>query len=283
MDVCEAKTLIPLKPLLFIGQQQDTIEQYIQKVGIPDGLMVYTSIQDMEGLDSPSDKGAGIQYAQYYVTHYPKAALQLAVYMKDALKDVMDGKYDQNIRHLAQWIKQSKRTVYLRIGYEFDLPANHYDPQLYQQAFRYIVDHLRSNKVSNVFYVWHSAAMMNGTGDFDPWYPGDNYVDWFAISFFNPSQAKMAENFLELAQKHHKPFMIAESTPAGLYTLRGRKDWFNKYFNFIKNHPVKIICYIDSNWDRYPLFKNDSWGDARVEKDMDLKAMWLNFTESLKK
>jgi hypothetical protein len=112
--------------LFFIGQQKDSIEGYLQEVGVPDGFMIYTSIQDVEGLDSSSDKGAGIQHAQEYVNKYPECHLQLGLYLKNALSDILAGKYDANIFRLGEWIRKSQRSVYVRIGYEFDLPDNGY-------------------------------------------------------------------------------------------------------------------------------------------------------------
>jgi hypothetical protein len=264
-------------PKIFIGQQKDMIESYVKNIGTPDGFMVYTSIQDVSGLSAPSDKGAGIQHAQYYVAHYPKADIQLAVYMKAALEDVLLGRYDTNIQKLGAWIKRSKRTVYLRIGYEFDLPDNQYSSYVYAQAFRYMVVHLRAQRVNNVYYVWHSAASRTSAGNFLDWYPGDDVVDWFAVSWFDSQQLQTVEAFYNLAKAHDKPFMIAESTPAGMYSVQGKKYWYKKYFGFIRTHDVPIVSYINSNWDDLPMFKHMSWGDARIEKDNDIKEMWLKF------
>jgi len=260
--------------ILIIGQQKDVIGEYIKKVGMPGGVMAYTSIQKMQGLDKPADDGSGIQHAQYYVKHYPHAVIQMGLYLNGALDDVLGGRYDANIRKLAQWIKRAKRPVYLRIGYEFDLPDNGYDPQKYFLVFRYIVDELRDQGAKNAFYVWHSAAAIEHP-DFMKWYPGDEYVDWFAVSFFDPMQAKSAGDFFTLAKEHGKPYMIAESSPAGRYTIRGKKEWLVRYFDFIRRYDVKIICYINSNWDWYPLFKQMHWGDARIEQNEDIKRFWL--------
>ena len=263
--------------LWIIGQQKDTIEEYTKKMGRPAGIMAYTSIQKMEGFDAPADQGGGVQDMRYYLQHYPRTPIQLGLYMNGALDDVSAGRYNGNIHQLGQWIKKAKRPVYLRIGYEFDLPDNHYDPQEYIQAYQYIVDHLRSQGVANASYVWHSAAAFDHR-DFMLWYPGDDYVDWFAVSFFNPMQAQTADDFAALARKHDKPFMIAESSPAGLYTVRGKKDWYNRYFDFIRKHDIPVVCYINSNWDWYPLFKQMHWGDARVEANAEIKTLWLKET-----
>jgi len=263
--------------LLIIGQQKDIIDGYIQSMGIvPGGFMVYTSIQNMDGLDQPADHGSGIMDAQYYVNSYPHAAIQLALYMVGALDATLAGRYDDNILKLAQWMKNADCPIYFRIGYEFDLPENDYDPEKYQLVYRYIVDHLRVQGVNNVAYVWHSASMMEPKGDFMDWYPGDDYVDWFAVSIFNPMQIATARRFFAIGRQHNKPSMIAESTPAGLVSTNAKREWFRHYFDFINDDDIKIVCYINSDWDVEPLFKSSHWGDERIQNDPEIKAMWIN-------
>lgn len=262
--------------LLIIGQQKDTIEGYLKNIGIvPGGFMFYTSIQNMNGLVKPANYGAGINFAQYYVDRYPNTVIQLALYMVGALDQILEGRYDKNIVKLANWMKSVKRPIYFRIGYEFDLPDNGYDPQRYQQAYRYIVDHLRAQGVNNVAYVWHTACLTEPNGNFLDWYPGDDYVDWFAVSIFNPMQIATAKKFSIIALVHKKPLMIAESTPAGLFSTNAKKEWFRHYFDFINDNDVKVVCYINSNWNSYPLFKSMNWGDARIQNDAEIKKMWL--------
>jgi hypothetical protein len=261
--------------LLIIGQQKDTIDAYIKAIGIvPGGVMVYTSIQKMDGLDKPADYGAGIHYAQDYLNHYHPIVIQLALYMVGALDDTLKGRYDDHILKLAKWMKAVKCPIYFRIGYEFDFPQNSYDPQKYQQVYRYIVDHLRADGVDNVAYVWHSACLLESKGNFMDWYPGDNYVDWFAVSLFNPMQIAIAKNFFIIAREHKKQVMIAESAPAGIFSSNVRREWFRHYFDFIKNDDVRIISYINSYWDSYPFFKSMHWGDSRIQNDPEIKEMW---------
>ncbi|MBF0123140.1 MAG: hypothetical protein HQL21_07025 [Candidatus Omnitrophica bacterium] len=267
--------------LLIVGQQKDTISEYLKSIGVvPGGFMVYTSIQKMDGLDGPADQGAGIHHAQYWTSRYPDTVLQIGLYMVGALDKTIQGFYDANISKLAKWIKRAKRPVYLRIGYEFDLPENGYDPQRYRQVFRYIVNRLREEGVDNVAFVWHSAAMTEHRRDFMDWYPGDDCVDWFGVSLFNPMQIKTAKELVVLAREHQKPFMVAESTPAGLFSVNAKKEWFRHYFDFINEVDVKIVCYINSNWNSYSLFRAQNWGDARIQKDPEIKAIWLKETEN---
>jgi len=171
------------KILLIIGQHKDAIDTYVKELEhTPAGIMVYTSVQLAEGIYDAFDHGGGAQHLQYEVEKYPDTVMQVGLYMVDVLDAIIEGKYDNNIKKIGKWIKKANRPVYLRIGYEFDGPHNHYDPELYVKAYRYIVEKFRRSGVNNVAYVWHSYANYTKRPVMD-WYPGDEYVDWVAVSY----------------------------------------------------------------------------------------------------
>ena len=270
------------KILFFAGQNLDSVDDYLKTVGIiPAGFMTYTSVQGVDALTESADMGAGAQFAQYYVNKYPNTALQIGLYMVDVLEETAEGKFDENIDKLAAFIKNSQRPVFLRIGYEFDGPHNHYEPQAYLKAYRYIVDRLRNDNVTNVAYVWHSFAVRTSK-PLMAWYPGDDYVDWFGISFFAQGEDNM-KPMLALAKEHNKPFMICEASPAGLGTERGIftwNNWFKRYFAFIEKNDVKCFCYINIDWDAYPLSADLNWKDCRLGSSDVIKSNWI---EEIKK
>jgi len=263
----------PGRTLLLVGQDRETIAKYVSGTGsIPGGTMVYTSIQKMDGLDEPADYGSGPMDGDALLKEYPNSVIEVGMYMVDALKDTIAGTYDDNLKKLAQWIKKADRPIYLRIGYEFDSPDNHYDPQQYKQAFRYVVDFLRKEGVHNAAYVWHSEDTPHPWMD---WYPGDDYVDWFGKTIFRNEDIPVASDFLKLARAHGKPFMICESSPWYMYTNRGKIDFLKHLFQFIKEQKVPIFCYINSDWDKQPMFAGQGWGDARLEVNPEVKDFWL--------
>lgn len=266
------------KILFMIGQDKDTIDAYIEDIGIiPAGFMMYISIQEMESLYSSVDYGSGSQYFQYLVDNYPDTVMQIGLYMVGALEGVVDGSCDENIDKLGKWIKKTDRPVYLRIGYEFDFPENNYEPAKYIKAYKYIVNRFRQNNVQNVDYVWHSYASYISRSVLD-WYPGDEYVDWFAISYFN-GRTKYMDSMAQLSEEHNKPMMIAEATPRGVGTYYGEyalDKWFRPFFDFISEKNIKAVCYINSNWDEQPMWKGQGWGDARVQTNKIVKKAWLD-------
>lgn len=262
--------------LLIIGQDKDSIDDYYDATGLcPAGVMVYTSIQDLNGLSSPFNNGAGVHYGNYLLNNYPDSVLQIGLYMVGALKDVNEGLYDRNIKKLAKWIKNANRPVYLRIGYEFDNKTNNYDPGEYISAYKRIVDRFKKLRVDNVAFVWHSGAF-EGPEDPLKWYPGDKYVDWFAASLFAPVQYEKVKAIASYAKQENKPFMLAETTPAGTYTERAKIDWYKKFFRIIDEIKPQAVCYINVDWESRPMWKGQGWGDARIQKFPRIKDLWLN-------
>lgn len=92
------------------------------------------------------------------------------------------------------------------------------------QAFRHIVDVERSQNLSNVAYVFHAWGYGSSFGQstIDAWYPGDDYVDWVAVSAFAGWESASAFGQVkalaleQFAERHHKPFMIADLGRAGI-------------------------------------------------------------------
>src|SRR5262249_55675085 len=159
-------------------------------------------------------------------------------------------KLDENIDKLGDWLKAAKRPVYLRVGYEFDLPENKYAPAGYVTAFRRIRDRVEARGATNVAYVWHSyAATASKTAA--EWWPGDDVVDWVAVSFFWVKQSHL-ETIAKFAKQKDKPLMVAEATPRGIGTTKGRESWdgwFVPFFRYVQLYDVRAVCYIDRDWE----------------------------------
>lgn len=266
------------KTLLLIGQDKDTIDRYVKSTGHnPVGLMVYTSVQEARGLWDAADYGSGVMHAQAIIDDYPGAAIQIGLYMVDALQEILEGKFDSNLDKIAAWIKKSNRPIYMRIGYEFDLPQNKYDPVLYKKAYRYIVDRWRLQNVK-ASYVWHSYGHLNLEKPMMDWYPGDDYVDWFGISFFSAFNDGDVKWMVNRAREHNKPMMLAEASPFGTGIQKGEVSWnlwFKGFFETIDRYNIAAVCYINSNWDIMPMWNGQGWGDSRIEANSVVKEKWL--------
>lgn len=260
--------------LVFCGQNNTDSEEFVKiNNKVPAGFMIYTSLQNLEALDEDVEYGTGKMSGSFILKNYKKAALQIGLFLVGSLDSVIDGSLDDNIKKLGEWITKANIPVFLRIGYEFDLPENNYDPELYKQAFRHIVEKLDEQKVKNVAYVWHSRTVYTPKG-IDIYYPGDEYVDWCAISYFaNPQWFPM----LQFAKAHNKPLMIAECSPT-LGTDASEADkikWYRILFKFIQNKDIKALCYINGNWDEQPMFEQYAWGNGKLNISENIKKFWL--------
>lgn len=267
----------PGQRLLFIGQDNAAFNSYVSDTGtIPAGFMVYTSVQDPVALVRPSGPSVGVQNASELLAKYSNTMVQIGLWMVGNADDILTGNYDGNIDFIADWIAQCGRPVFLRVGYEFDFPENHYDPGDYIKTYRYVVDRIRSRGVSNAAFVWHSYGVLREI-PVSAWYPGDEYVDWCGISCFAQGPANMGK-MVRFAREHGKPIMLAESTPFGTGVLEGEKSWrqwFKPFFRFIRQKNIEAVCYINWDWEKIPMFQGQGWGNCRVQDNADVFRLWM--------
>lgn len=282
--------------LFILGQAHvHVMEEYfdeIQSDPAPGGFAFYTSLS---GSQTKSDLIPIIAFMK----KYPNSALQLAIWTGDSngpypgyyLDDIVDGKMDGSIEDLAESLTNiNDQPVYIRFGYEFDGSHNAYPPDKYIAAYRYFVDKMRALGADNVAYVWHSwgTDAYYGSDQYpdlyppqsgrvwqDAWYPGDDYVDWtalsiFALGWFDLEQFMAIQFMLDFTEQHDKPMMLAETAAIKLTDgpepdwVIPNNDWFRNIFGLIKsNDHVKAFTYINVDWERYD--PNTSWGDTRVQ------------------
>jgi hypothetical protein len=315
-----------LRPkLLIVGQDLGAIRGYMASdcCPRPDGLTAYLDFYDLLkegdfgglGIDANGDPldfelewGAGPVGAWQTATEFGIDGLAIGLSLTEnehpgQLQALVDGKYDDEIQHLARFFSLVSGPVYLRIGYEFDGAWNqgYEDAEKYQAAFVRIVDVLRREGASNFETVWQAGAatadeVLDGRReDIKAWYPGDDYVDWMGFSWFmNPHetiQVKsdydpgtpliLAEELIAFARERGKPVMIAEASPQAMDLNE----------NFMANHSIiwdgasgsnPITMTDDEIWAHWfgPLFALLDANDdvihalAYINVDWDSQAMW---------
>jgi hypothetical protein len=212
--------------------------------------------------------------------------------MGEQCKQIIKGEYDQEIFSLIKTIKNYKNPVFLRIGYEFNNPSHNYSPKEFISAWRYIVGLFRKHNVKNVAFVWSCCTAFDRNIDkIMDYYPGDRYVDWFGDNLFGKrhfteinNHKIITKDFLEEAEKHKKPIIIAESSPAKVGVDKGRKswnEWFKPYFKWIDdNQIIKAFCYI--NWDWGKDWKHPEWLNGRIEENQEVRKRYLGELKKLK-
>lgn len=280
--------------MLFIGQDlgavgglADYAEGYIDAFGMPYGVTTYTSLPSLDGLFTPADWGAGMTCGQAYVDDpaFDGVDMAIGLHLVGHTGYTAKGLYRTAIERLGRFIQDSGRTVYLRIGYEFDGDWNGYPPQEYIDAFRVIVNTLRAMGVDNFQTVWQSS----GNGDarhLSQWYPGDEYVDWMGYSYFDGMGALIGRGILQLAREHERPVFIAEATPRRNVALEDTDllwtAWYAPLLAHIEKNAdvIGAVSYINCDWESQLMWRGQGWGDSRLQANDALAERWREVLDS---
>lgn len=212
--------------------------------GAPDTSGCYTTLSDLYGglgedlvgnlVETYYNKGNGPINTRQLADTYPNSDLNIGlsianVYtcsgilanIQDIYTPVSGGtncKYDPEIDRLIEFCKsRKKQTIFLRIGYEFELVWNngYQNPEVFKNAYNYIVNRMKQDaSLTNVKYVWQASASplnfvdylnskqpdgtyklnneipLHDPSDFLAWYPGDDNVDIVAMSWFENPDVK---------------------------------------------------------------------------------------------
>jgi hypothetical protein len=206
------------------------------------------------------------------------------------------GLYDAQLTALAERIKALPTTVFLRIGYEFDLLGGQYGPpETYRLAYRHVVDVLRAQGVTNAVYVWHSAGAFwrsdssllgQARGEYgfpvpdaDPqpiaaFYPGRDYVDAFGISYWGDTccfgrtdaaaralYEQRTREILDQGRALGLPLTIGESTPANVGADSGKDSvaWLHGAFDLIEAYDIRLWSLIAMDWQDSDFFRQPFW------------------------
>ena len=186
------------------------------------------------------------------------------------LAKVSDGTYDASIHKYAADCKNLSGEIFLRIGFEFDGKWNGYDAENYKTAFRHIVDLFNADGVTNVAFVW--CASDPEIKNMMDWYPGDEYVDWFAFDIFGDANYD-ATWYKKQADEHSKPILIGESSRSKKNVPL--KEYFDTYFANLKNPNYGISGFEYINWD-WSLTTPGwaGWGNSMYTKDPEIVKLY---------
>lgn len=312
--------------LLIIGQDLGAIRGYMASgcCAEPDALTAYLDFYDLltdkdfgglginangDELDFELSWGAGAVSAYKTANEFGVSDIAIGLSLTEndhpgELGNIGEGAHDDKIRQLARFAAMIDGHIYLRIGYEFDGAWNHgYDNQAeYIAAYRRIVDVLRAEGADNIDYVLQASAagideiLDRRHEDLSGWYPGDDYVDWLALSWFmNPDErsvqqfddfapktpGQLAAEVIDLAREKGKPVMIAEASPQG-FDLNERFTAHHHAFWDGESASGQRAVSDDEIWDYWfaPTFAllNDNRDVikalAYINVDWDSQPMW---------
>jgi len=297
------------KVLVFVGQDLEALggvkqykNGYLDYFETPAGITLYSNLspgdqsytlllEGLDGLKTKANWGAGDTCAQYFIDdeQYNNTMLSIGLSMVNNDKYVAKGKHDKLIIELGEWIKTTKRPVFLRIGYEFDgWDWNNYKKKHFLKAWKRIYNIFRKIKVDNVAFVWQSKGTGSSQKVLEEWYPGDEFVDWCGYSYFNNPDEEM----IQFARKHKKPVFIAEACPVlkddfGNFHADLKKspkliweNWFVTFFETIEKNKdvIKAFSYINVDWKSQMMWATNDYFknvDSRIQKSEYITKKWL--------
>lgn len=282
------------KTLLIMGQTQERISEYLDHFSdqpMPGGWSAYWGIPEFVGIKKSHKYETGsTQNHQMIIDKFPNTVVHSAMWMVgkwNIANKASYGDYDKVIKKYSAWAKSTDRPIYLRIGYEFDGSHNELEPREYVSAYRHIVDLMRDKGADNIAFVWHSYASKPFKDyKLSAWYPGDDYVDWVAISVFGHAYGDAdfgpyCDDVLNFAREHKKPVMIAESNPINGIDKDNNDvwdQWFVNFFNFIYKKNIKAISFINEDWPQTGIDGISEWKDGRLYNNEQISKAWFKET-----
>ena len=200
------------------------------------------------------------------------------------LKSIASGAYDSYIDQWALDAKASGHMMFVRFGHEMNDPFRYpWGPQNNAPAdfvagWQHVVTRFREQGADNVIWVWSPHPTY---GDFEAYYPGDDFVDWVGTGILNYGTVapwsqwesfddKFSNQYAELAS-YNKPIMIAEF---GSLSIGGDKStWFKEALtDFPEKYPaVKSLVFFHDSSDATTTYQALNWyikNDPMVVKEL---------------
>jgi hypothetical protein len=170
---------------------------------------------------------------------------------------VVDGTEDELIKQRARDLKKLHVPVLLRWRWEMDRPNLKkvvHSPRDYIDAWKRIRALFAAEGATNASFVWCPLADGFVGGRAQPYYPGDDQVDWLCADAYSDEPTSplgpTLQPFLDWAKHHDKPIIIGEyGTQPGQGTQRAA--WITQTAAFFRLHPqIKAVVYFDCQVDR---------------------------------
>ncbi|MEA5093443.1 MAG: glycosyl hydrolase [Sedimentibacter saalensis] len=179
---------------------------------------------------------------------------------EDITLEILDGKYDDYLIHLAQSFNEYDFPVLFRLNNEMNgewvLYSSHKvgkDTDLFIASWRYIYDLFKEQGVDNLIFVWNPNEKSFpdfSYNDYLCYYPGNEYVDVVGLTAYNTGNYYKGETwrsfsqaydhfYYDYAKRFKHPMMITEFSCA---SAGGNKSlWHQDMFNIINKYDrIKI-------------------------------------------
>jgi hypothetical protein len=170
-------------------------------------------------------------------------------------RQVAAGAFDSTLVARARELKAFGAPVLLRFRWEMDRPnlrSTVWAPADYIGAWKHVRAVFAHEGVSNASWVWCPTAEGYNGGYAQPYYPGDDQVDWVCADVYAGNKlrriADLADGFLRFAAEHPaKPAMVGEFGVARSWGDQ-RAPWLRDAAATFKAHPqIRAVMYFESD------------------------------------
>lgn len=171
-------------------------------------------------------------------------------------RSMNSGRYDAEIGAGADAVKAFGRPVLLRVRWEMDRPnlqASMWSPADYIETWHRVRSIFAARGATNVSWVWCPTIDGFAGGYAQPFYPGDDSVDWICADVYAGnrfrSMGDLLRPLLTWSASHPKPIMLGEFGVAKAWG-DGRAAWLADAARVIEANPqIKAVCYFESDPD----------------------------------
>lgn len=206
---------------------------------------------------------------------------------KDITLDIIEGKYDEYLEHLAQSFNEHDFPVLFRLNNEMNgawvLYSSYLvgkDTDLYIECWRYIYDKFQDYGVDNLIFVWNPNELSFPNfayNNYLSYYPGNKYVDIVGLTAYNTGNYYYGEKwrsfseaydhfYFDYAARFKHPMMITEYSSSS--TGGNKTEWFKDMFNTIDKYD-RIKLAVLWNGQDYDTSKPNKTVSRNYRLDLD--------------
>lgn len=196
-------------------------------------------------------------------------------------KEVTEGRYDEDFVNMAKKLKEFGHPIFFGPFFEVNMdwdpkhiPFLQQPPEDFKKAYIHMHKIFAQQETKNI--IWMPTFVANFYGkEIEPYYPGDQYVDWIGFTCYNMvdmghpdrSLASLIEPFYKSMTRRHpnKPILLCDF---GRSRGWGQDKWITKAYSAIKNE--------------FPSIKGAVWGDYFLKSFAGGKTWDSRFTEDRK-
>ncbi len=203
--------------------------------------------------------------------------------------EIQNGVHDAWITQQATSVRDLGEPVMLRWFWEMDGRRRTeivHSPQDFVSAWLHVRSIFDEVGATNAEFVWcpNEFLFWEG-GDPDPWYPGDDHVDWLCADGYNWADTttspewitfdRIFGDFVEWAAPRGKPIVIGE-TGSNEGEAGAKAEWLRSLPGILENDLPEIdaVVYFDKD------FREFGHADWRVDTTLQTYDAWIDFARS---